>query len=287
MRKMIFPLITEEESRLPFYLTSIGSLENQHDVNRPDGYNSYHWLHCTSGSGRLSAAGRDYAVEGGTGFLLFPGVPHEYHAVTEPWTTFWITFDGRSVPELMSVLGIGSFEIYQITDMIRLDALHDDIHSAASSERRLRGLESSHRLYRFLLELKGCTSPWESRSRHQRFGQLQRILDHIESNFSRNISLAEMAGAAGVTPQHVCRLFRQAYGMRPFEYLNRLRLQRAKEMLVSPSDPLLRDVAASVGYNDTSYFCAVFREYEGLTPIEFKRLHADCRAYSAAGIFKT
>ena len=275
MRKMIFPLITEEESRLPFYITSIGSLENQHYVNRPEGYNSYHWLHCTSGSGRLSISGREYVIDAGTAFLFYPGVPHEYYAVREPWTSFWITFDGRSVAELMSVLGIGSFEIYQITDMKRLDALHADIHSAASSERPLRGIECSHRLYRFLLELKSCTSTWESRSRNKKNSQLQPILDFIERNYGRNISLTELADEAGITPQHICRLFRQAYNMRPFEYLNKLRLQKAKEMLVSPSNPQLKVIAASAGYNDTSYFCAVFKEYEGMTPVEFKRLHME------------
>lgn len=275
MRKMIFPLITEEESSLPFYITSIGSLENQHYVNRPEGYNSYHWLHCTSGSGRLFIGGREYVIDAGTAFLFYPGVPHEYYAVSEPWTSCWITFDGSAVAGLMSVLGIRSYEIYRITDMKRLDALHADIHSTASSERPSRGVECSHRLYRFLLEMKSFTSPWESRSRNTKNRQLQPILDFIERNYGRNLSLAEMAVEAGVTPQHVCRLFRQVYNMRPFEYLNRLRLQKAKEMLVSPSNPPLKEVADSAGYNDTSYFCAVFKEYEGMTPVEFKRMHME------------
>lgn len=276
MRKMIFPLITEEESRLPFYITSIGSLENQHYVNRPEGYTSYHWLHCTSGSGTLSISGKEYVVDAGTAFLFFPGVPHEYYAVREPWTSFWITFDGYAVAELMSVLDIGSFEIYHISDMKRLDALHADIHYEASSERPQRGVECSHRLYRFLLELKSFTSTWESRSRSKKNGQLQPVLDFIERDYGRNISLAEMAVVAGITPQHICRLFRQSYDMRPFEYLNRLRLQKAKEMLVSPSNPPLKEIAASAGYNDTSYFCSVFKENEGMTPVEFKRMHMKC-----------
>lgn len=275
MRKMIFPIITEEESKLPFYITSIGSLENQNYVNRPEGYNSYHWLHCTSGSGRLSIGGREYVIDAGTAFLFFPGVPHEYYAVREPWTSFWITFDGCSVPELMSALGIDNYKIYKITDIKRVDALHADIHSAASSEHPLRGIECSHQLYRFLLEVKGFTSTWESRSKNKKYRRLQPILDHIENNYSRDISLSELAVASGITPQHVCRLFREAYHMRPFEYLNRLRLQKAKEMLVSPSNPLLKEIAASAGYNDTSYFCAVFKEHEGMTPVEFKRMHME------------
>jgi YesN/AraC family two-component response regulator len=61
--------------------------------------------------------------------------------------------------------------------------------------------------------------------------------------------------------------------MRPFEYLTGIRIQKAKEMLTGSGSFKLTEIARSSGYNDTSYFCAVFKEHEGVTPIEFRKLH--------------
>jgi AraC-like DNA-binding protein len=60
--------------------------------------------------------------------------------------------------------------------------------------------------------------------------------------------------------------------MRPFEYVTRYRLKCAKELLLNQNDYPIKTIAAMVGYNDTSYFCSTFREYEDCSPLEFKRM---------------
>jgi AraC-like DNA-binding protein len=112
-------------------------------------------------------------------------------------------------------------------------------------------------------------------ARNVKYLQLQPLLMFIEDHFNKSIALNDMAAITGVTPQHLCRLFKQSFNMRPFEYLTRYRLQKAKEILVSPENPALKEVASITGYNDTSYFCSVFRQYEGMTPVEFKKMHKE------------
>lgn len=275
MDKMIFPLITDAESKLPFYITSIGSLENQHYVHRPEGYTCWHWLHCTAGKGRLLIGGSEYIITENMGFLFNPGVPHEYYAVSEPWTSYWITFDGNAVQRLLNMFDIGLFTVFHTTDIQKLDMLYSDIYAAASSNHPVKGFECSCHLYKFLLEFKSCISTGDSKSKPQKYKQLHPLISFIEENYSQNISLDEMSGVLSITPQHLCRLFKQAFNMRPFEYLTKCRLQKAKEMLVSSGNPTLKEVAGMTGYNDTSYFCAVFKEYEGMTPVEFKKMHKE------------
>ena len=115
-------------------------------------------------------------------------------------------------------------------------------------------------LYRFLLELKNCIGTETLKTRRGRYHQLQQLVMFVEDHYNKSISLNDMAEITGVTPQHLCRLFRQTFNMRPFEYLTRYRLQKAKEILLSPGNPTLKEVASITGYNDTSYFCSVFKQ---------------------------
>lgn len=274
MRKMIFSIITKEEERLPFYITSIGTNENQHHVQRTEGYHNYHLLYCTSGQGRLLIDGRDFFIDGQSGFFFHPEVPHEYYAEVEPWTTWWITFDGYAVKELLNMVGLGRYDIFHISDLEKLHRLHGDVYAAASAQ-PASGYGASHMLYRFLLEFMSCIGEETLKSRHDRYQQIQPLLQFIKERCNKDITLNDMAEITGVTPQHLCRLFRQTLNMRPFEYLTHCRLQKAKEILAGPGNPGLKEVADIIGYNDTSYFCSVFRKYEGMTPIEFKRMYKE------------
>lgn len=275
MRNMIFPIITEEDVKLPFYLTSTGANENQNHIKRPEGFPNYHLLYSTSGRGRLFIDGKDFSIHDNTGFFFQPGLPHEYYAEVEPWTTWWITFDGYAVKELLNVVELGRYDVFHISDMEKLHQLHRDVHAAAASARPASGYDASHMLYRFLLELKSCIGAETLKTRRDRHQQLQSLIMFIDDHYNKSISLNDMAEITGVTPQHLCRLFKLTFNMRPFEYLTRYRLQKAKEILVGSGNPALKEVAALTGYNDTSYFCSVFRQYEGMTPVEFKRMHRE------------
>ena len=83
------------------------------------------------------------------------------------------------------------------------------------------------------------------------------------------MTLDDIARAAGVSRFHVIRLFRRAYGMTPFQYRRRLRLQRAEELLRAGLRAV--DVAFEVGFADQSHMCAAMRSrrrvaYAGASP---------------------
>ena len=101
--------------------------------------------------------------------------------------------------------------------------------------------------------------------------QLQTVTEYIENHYGICITLEDLSSIINVTPQHLCRLFKQAYNMRPFEYVTRYRLKCAKELLLNSNDYTVKTIAEMVGYNDTSYFCDTFKEYEGCSPLEFKK----------------
>lgn len=271
--RSVFPFITEAESKLPFYLKSIGRSGNQEAINRPAGYPDFHWLHSARGRGILAIAGKKYIISEGMGFFFCPGIPHRYYALEEPWETYWLTFQGYAVPELLKVLELAEWGVFHLNDTRFLERMMNDMYLLVQSGTPGGGYESSALLYRFLLQLQNSTGGSGNRLGYLRHERIQPVLVFIEKNYHANPSLEEMAQLIGVTPQHLCRLFRQAFQMRPFKYITRVRIQKAKEILIEQDDLPLKEVARRVGYNDTSYFCSLFKDQEGMTPTEFRKIH--------------
>ena len=77
----------------------------------------------------------------------------------------------------------------------------------------------------------------------------------------------------GVTPQHLCTLFRKLMGMRIFEYINLIRIQTSKAELIVSTEKAVREVAHDCGFEDVSYFCSMFKRFEKMTPGEYRKLY--------------
>jgi len=95
--------------------------------------------------------------------------------------------------------------------------------------------------------------------------RLKRVQDFVEAQLSEPLSLEDLASCAGLSRMHFAAKFRAATGMRPHEYLVYRRIQRAQEMLLSTTMPLV-EVALSVGFQTQAHFTTVFRRLLGETP---------------------
>ena len=134
------------------------------------------------------------------------------------------------------------------------------------------GHQCSAYLYQFLIELHRVVNLQNGSQDGQKLNQLQPVIDYIDKNFRKELTLVELADLIDLSPQYLCRLFKECLSLRPFEYLARKRIQQAKLLLLE--DKLnINEIAAEVGYNDCSYFCAVFKKHEMLSPAEFRSLH--------------
>jgi len=101
--------------------------------------------------------------------------------------------------------------------------------------------------------------------------EFKEIVDkYLESNFSRNIGLLDIANEFGITPNYFSSLFKKEVGENFVEYLTRYRIKIAKEILASKNTSVSK-VAEMVGYTDVKYFFRVFKKYEGVTPKKFKQ----------------
>ena len=95
--------------------------------------------------------------------------------------------------------------------------------------------------------------------------ELRRALDYIHDHLASDLTLAEIAAAAGLSPSHFARLFRQATGQPPHQYVLTARIERAQYLLRQP-DASVSAVAIQLGFYDESHFIRHFRRITGTAP---------------------
>lgn len=99
----------------------------------------------------------------------------------------------------------------------------------------------------------------------------RRVRDYIDANYCSALTLDGIAGALGVSPFHMSRVFHQRVGCTPVQYITRLRIARAKTMLAATDKPI-RAVAVECGYGNINYFHTLFRRMVGMTPARYRRM---------------
>jgi AraC family transcriptional regulator len=100
--------------------------------------------------------------------------------------------------------------------------------------------------------------------------QIKRVTNYMRENIGTAITLQDLAGVIGMSRFHFCSAFRRATGLPPHEYLTRMRVKMACELLNDVRLPI-KHVALAVGYGTPSAFSAAFRKVLGITPRQFRR----------------
>jgi AraC family transcriptional regulator len=109
-------------------------------------------------------------------------------------------------------------------------------------------------------QAKGGLASWQRKA----------VCDYIEANLHQDISLAELAAIARLSPYHFCRAFKEAVGEPPHRYKMTRRITQAKALLANPSLSV-GEVAIAVGYGSLSRFSALFRQITGHSPRAYRR----------------
>lgn len=101
---------------------------------------------------------------------------------------------------------------------------------------------------------------------------IERVRSLIEEKYSDNLTVSDIADGVYLSPTYVRLLFKQETGETLFEYLTKVRIEKAKEMLRDPHYKLY-EVCYAVGYSDPSHFSKLFKKMTGNTPSAYREQH--------------
>jgi YesN/AraC family two-component response regulator len=91
----------------------------------------------------------------------------------------------------------------------------------------------------------------------------------IWENFSRKISLKEIADVSGLSAPYFSTIFKEEMGENLSTYLNRLRVEKASSMLRETEYPI-NGISAACGFEDQSWFSKIFKHYTGYSPCQYR-----------------
>ena len=99
--------------------------------------------------------------------------------------------------------------------------------------------------------------------------RLRRVTELVHAKLEEELTLSEMAQCAGLSTSHFLEMFRKSTGESPHQFVQRQRVERAKEMLREAEMRVL-DVAVACGFKTQQHFARVFRQMCGASPTEYR-----------------
>ncbi|MCG8485226.1 MAG: response regulator [Clostridia bacterium] len=103
-------------------------------------------------------------------------------------------------------------------------------------------------------------------------GLIKECISYIEANYLNNIRLTDVASQVHLSEKYFSRFFKEKTGVRFTDYIQILKINRAKNLLTHTDAPIYR-VAMELNFSDAAYFTKIFLKHEGVTPNYYRKHH--------------
>ncbi len=230
----------------------------------------------------------------GDSLLLLPGHPHKGYAFSAKGTSFfWLHFYCNDEPAILNEKEaqeeiklannnpyFTGFEdkillpaFFRPSNLERLSILfHQLLHVSQSGYYTRQGM--NYILTSLAIELTEQTLCETSDAKKAIFQKenLSRITEWINTHYAGHISLKTVAHQFNYTKEYLARYFKKHMGMSMQEYINKLKISKARELLIQ-SDKNIKEIASELGFADDKYFLRLFKQYEKITPRNYRRAY--------------
>lgn len=125
-------------------------------------------------------------------------------------------------------------------------------------------------LSRKFLQQKQDERYWKNNT--LKIGNLQRVLGYLERHYAEDITVEQLSKICICSSRQLTRVFKNITGETIFNYLHKLRIEKAKMLLRNTENKIL-DISSTVGFNDISFFNRVFKKMTGESPKEYRNKH--------------
>lgn len=242
----------------------------------PAARNHYLFHYILSGTGTLMAddskgVTQTYSIKSMQGFMIFPNQITTYVADKQlPWEYVWLEFDGLRVKSLLDTIGLSLDKpVYHA----RNKSLREDMANEMLYISRHKDASPFHligHLYLFLdyLLRSAADEQLEHGSKLREF-YIHEALTYIEHNFQNEITIEDIAGVCGLNRTYFGKIFKEALGKTPQEFLLNYRMLKAAELLKLTSLSI-GDVGLAVGYANQMHFSRAFKNNYGISPREWR-----------------
>lgn len=234
----------------------------------------YHLVHCVqSGRGSFHCLGREYHLEAGDCFIIFPGELISYTADSEePWQYRWVALTGHYADELFARCGITATSPVIKQTGRKLPVWFRQIQKVLQPGRPENDLQAGGLLrlvFGHWMSLSSASRTLPSEAPETEINrQVNQAIRWLTLQYAQPVSIDRLAQSLGYHRTHLSKIFKKHTGMSPMHFLLEIRMERAKLLLQKPLT--VEEVASSVGFADPLYFSRQFKKWHGCSPTEFR-----------------
>lgn len=233
----------------------------------------YVLIYCAEGEGWYEIESQTYKVTANQVFILPKNKAHSYGSNRkQPWTIYWIHFDGQAASyfaeDLSKPMLISPQNDSRIEERFKL---FEEIFSTLRNGYSKSNLEySTTALFHFLGSIKSLTA---YRNCTHCLSQQKDIADeaihYMRENIRKRLSLKQIADYLGISSSHLSSVFQKKTGYSPLNYLSHLKIQEACHYL-DFSDMKINQISLMIGFDDPFYFSRLFSKVMGVSPSDYR-----------------
>ena len=254
------------------YVQEIGTLQSlEPHISKRQNLNSFLFLVVLDGEGTLNYCGTRHRISAGDCALINCARPYSHESsATHPWSLKWVHFNGLEASFYYDYfISRENSYLFRPRSILPFTDVLDQLYLCQQNKNPLMELTSNKYLTDMITL---CFTENESLKMGEYTipDKLKQIHEYISENYSRKISLEDLADRFFISKFHLSREYKKIYGTTLGNALTNLRLSHAKSMLRF-SDDSIDTIALSCGFQDTGYFIKVFKKAENMTPLQYRK----------------
>lgn len=246
-----------------------GEFYDWHGLKRRD-VGTYVFQYTLSGSGTFDIGDESYTVKSGEAFIAEIPSDHRYYFPKESkeWEFLFITLVGIETADCWRFMKEQSGPVLKVSPDSKLIQLMLKIYQETSEQKITDAYYASAKAYEFIMECYRFVKNIEKAQKDFSL-QITEALSFIQTHFHEPITLDEIAAVSGFSRYYFIKQFQCQLNMTPMQYLTKIRIQNAAELLRSTTFSI-SDIALQVGYANANYFNKVFRKSVGVSAGTFR-----------------
>ncbi|MBO4940162.1 MAG: AraC family transcriptional regulator [Clostridia bacterium] len=261
----VYSIYLDADRSHPVYVVDIGFHQTPPEHTYGPAIREYYLLHLIeSGKGTIERNGVITPLQAGEAFLIRPGETTTYRAdANEPWTYYWISFNGTFAKTLVEKTTNLLCMPYQKSGLIALKTAF--LQAFQNENVDMVGI------LRLLLNVLDSIKTQEtSIKKSETTDTIALAMRYMESNYHRDIDVGSLASQLGFSRAYFSTLFQKTTGETPYHYLTKLRISRAQGYLQS-SALSVEEIAYSVGFSSLQRFSEMFKKECGYSPLQYRK----------------
>lgn len=255
---------------------------SDYEMSQPEIYRDYYGMSYTvSGNRKFIMPNMIAFLHGGSVGITMKDVYHRTSFVDNtPYERFVLKFTDKAIEPLISVIGrkrfdeLYSYPVYNFSPDIQdkiyhiyCDMLYEFEHYTSESELLLTGMLNNliMTVMRHHLPINANDIALSNTDR-----SIIAAMNFIEENFINDPALTETARHIGMSPSHFSRVFKEATGVSYTQYLNYVRVEHGRKLLLT-TNLSVSEIAGLSGFDNGNYFCNVMKKIIGKGPKEIRK----------------